>query len=95
MDVGDGFGERHVGGHQVLDGGTLLNGSICQIVERRSHLLFGGLIRAKRCVAGSHAINVAHFGKGSSPMGLLVGPSVVNRRVTFPLVPGQRHVAAR
>ncbi len=25
-------------------------------------------------------------------MGLQVGPSVVNDRVTFPLAPGQRHV---
>ncbi len=47
-DVGDGFGERCVGGHQVLNGGILLNGCICQIVKRRNHLLclfeFGGLI---------------------------------------------------
>ncbi len=98
LDVGNGYGECCIGGHQVLNGGILLNGCICQIVERRSHLLclimFGGLICTKRCVAGRHAIDVTHFGKGGSPMGLPVGPSVVDRWVTFPLVPGQRHVAA-
>jgi hypothetical protein len=39
LDVGDGFGERWVGGHQVFDGGILLNGCVHQIVERRSQLL--------------------------------------------------------
>jgi hypothetical protein len=33
LDVGDGFGEHCVGGHQVLDVGILLNGCVCQIVE--------------------------------------------------------------
>ncbi len=56
---------------------------------------FGGLICTKRCVAGSHAIGVMHFGKGDGPMGLPVGPSVVNRWAMFPLAPGQRHVATR
>ena len=76
-----------------------MNCCICQIIEGRSHLLrlfkFGSLICAKRCVTGSHAIDVAHFGKGGGPMGFLVGPSLVDRRATFPLVPGQRHVATR
>ncbi len=98
LDVSDAFGERCVGGHQVLNGGVLLNGYVCQIFERRSHLLclfkFGGLICAKPCIAGSHVIDVAHFGEGSSPMGLPVGPSVVDRREKFPLAPGQCHVAA-
>jgi hypothetical protein len=98
LDVSNSFGECCIGGNWVLDGGILLNGCIHQIVKRRSRLLglikFGSLIRAKRCVAGSHAIDVAHFSKGSSPMGLPVGPSVVDRRTTFPLAPGQRHVAA-
>ncbi len=53
------------------------------IVKRRSHLLclvkFGGLICTKRCVASSHAIDVMHFSKGGGPMGLPVGPSVVDR----------------
>ncbi len=53
-DVGDGFGEHCVSGHQVLDGGVLLNCHICQIVKGRSHLLrlfkFGGLVCAKCCV---------------------------------------------
>ncbi len=39
LDVGDGFGECRVSGDQVLDGGILLNGHVCHIVERRSHLL--------------------------------------------------------
>ncbi len=83
LDVDDGFGECCIGGNQVLHGSILLNGCICQIVGRRSHLLclvkFGGLICTKRCLTGSHAIDIAHFGKGGSPMGLPVGPSVVNR----------------
>jgi hypothetical protein len=98
LDVGNGFGERCVGGYQVLNGGILLNGCICQIVKRRSHLLclvkFGSLICTKRCVAGSHAIDVTHFGNGGSSMCLPVGPSVVNRWAMFPLAPGQHHVAA-
>ncbi len=97
LDVGNGFGEHCIGGHQVLDGGILLNGCIHQIVERRSCLLclfeFGG-ISAKCCVTGSHANDVAHFCKGSGPMGLPVGPSVVGRQAMFPLTPGQCHVEA-
>ncbi len=99
LDFGDGFGECGVGGDQVFDGGILLNGHVCQIVEGRCHLLclfeLGSLICTKRCIAGSHAINIAHLGKGSGPMGLPVGPSVVDDRATFSLVPGQRYVAAR
>jgi hypothetical protein len=72
LDVGTDFGEHCIGDHQVLDGGILFNGRICQSVERRSHLLclfeFIGLICAKRCVSGSHAIDVMHFGKGGGPM---------------------------
>ena len=98
LDVGNGLGEHCIGGHQVLDGGVLLNCHICWIVNGRSHLLclfeFGSLICAKCCVAGSLAIDVAQFDEGSGPMGLPVGPSVVDRRTTFPLAPGQRHVAA-
>ncbi len=98
LDVGDGFGECGVGGNQVFDGGILLNGRVHQIVEGRSHLLclveFSGLIHTKRCVASSHVIDIAHLGKGGGPMGLPVGPSVVNDRAMFPLMPGQRHVAA-
>ncbi len=98
LDVSDGFGECCVGGDQVFDGGILLNSCVCQIVERRSHLLclvkFGGLICTKHCVAGSHAIDIVHFGIGGGPMGLPVGPSVVNNWSTFPLAPGQGHVAA-
>ncbi len=51
LDVGNGFGERCVGGHQVLNGIVFLNCCVCQIIERRSHLLrlfeFGGLICTK------------------------------------------------
>jgi hypothetical protein len=99
LNVGNGFGERCIDGHQVLDGGVLLNCCICQIIERRSHLLrlfeFGGLVCTKRCVSGSHMIDVMHFGKGGGPMGLPVGPSVAGKWVAFPLAPGQHHVAAR
>ncbi len=98
LDVGNGFVKLSVGDHQVLDGGIFLNGCVFQIVERRSHLQclfeFGGLICTKRCVSSSHAIDVTHFCKGGSPMGIPVGPSVVKRQATFPLVPGQCHVAA-
>ncbi len=98
LDVGNGFGECGIGGDQVFDGGILLNGHVCQIVKGRCHLLclfeFGSLICTKRCITSSHAIDIAHLGKGGGPMGLPVGPSVVNDRATFPLAPGQRHVAA-
>ncbi len=81
----------------ILDGGILLNGCVCQIVKRRSRLLclvqFVNLICTKCCVAGSHAIDVMHFGKGGGPVGLPVGPNVANRWAMFPLAPGQRHVA--
>ncbi len=56
---------------------------------------FGGLICTKRCVTGSHAIDIMHLSKGSGPMGLPVGPSVVDDWATFLLAPGQRYVAAR
>ncbi len=56
---------------------------------------FGGLIRTKRCVSGSHAIDIPHLGKDGGPMGLPVGPSVANDWATFPLTRSQRHVAAR
>ncbi len=99
LDVGNGFGEHCIGGHQVLNGGILLNGCICQIVKRRSHLLclfmFGGLICTKFCVPGSHAIDFVHFAKGGGPMGLPVAPNVVKKQAMFPLAPGQHHVAAR
>ncbi len=99
LDVGNCFGECGVGDDQIFDGGIFLNGCVCQIVEGRCHLLclfeVGSLISTKRCLAGSHAIDVAHLGKGGSPVGLPVGPSVVNDRAMFPLVPGQYHVAAR
>ncbi len=76
-----------------------MNDCICQIVEGRCHLLclfeFGSLSCTKRCLAGSHVIDNAHLGKGGGPVDLPVGPIVVEDRVTFPLVPGQRHVAAR
>jgi hypothetical protein len=98
MDVGDGFGESRVGGNQVLDGGVLLNSPVCKIVEGRSHLLhqfeFSGLFCKKCCVPNHHLIDVAHFGEGSGPMGFSVGPCMVRKRATFPLAPGQRHVAA-
>ncbi len=97
-DVGDGFGECGIGGNQVFDGIILLNGRVHQIVKRRSHLLclvkFGGLIRTKRCVIGSHAIDIAHLGKGSIPMSLPARPSVVDNWATFPFTPGQCHVSA-
>ncbi len=68
LDVGDGFGESGVGDDQVFNGGILLNGCICQIVEGRCNLLclfeFGGLIHTKCCLAGSHVIDIAHLGKG-------------------------------
>ncbi len=99
LDVDYGFGEHCVGDHQVLYGGILLNGCICKIVKRRSHLLclfeLGGLSSATCYVPSSHAIDVAHFGKGGGPMGLPVGPSVVNRWAMLPLTPGQHHVATR
>jgi hypothetical protein len=51
LDVGDGFGEHCIGGHQVLDSGVLPNCCVCQIVKGRSHLLrlfkFGGLVCTK------------------------------------------------
>jgi hypothetical protein len=98
MDVSNGFGERYVGGHQVLDGGVLLNHRVCQIIKERSHLLclfeFGGLVCAKRCVPGCHSIDVVYFGQGSSPIGLPVGPSVVGKQAMFLLAPGQHHVVA-
>jgi hypothetical protein len=76
---------------------VFLNGRVCQIVERRCHLLclfrFGSLISTKHCLPSSHVIDIKHLGKGGSPMGLPVGPSVVDYRVMFPLAPGQRHVA--
>jgi hypothetical protein len=98
LDVSNGFGECGVGGNQVFDGGILLNDCVCQIVEGRSHLLClvesSGLICTKCCVAGSHVIDITHLSKGGSPMGLPVGPGVVNNWMILPLVPGQRHVAA-
>ncbi len=76
-----------------------LNGCVCQIVEGRYHLLclfeFGSLICTKRHFAGSHAIDIMHLGKGSGPVGLPVGPSVIKDRMTFLLVPGRCQVAAR
>ncbi len=99
MDIGNGLGERCIGGHQVLDGGVLLNCHVCWIVNGRSHLLclfeFGSLVCSKCCVPGRHLIDIGHFGKGSNPMGLPVGPCVVRKRAMFPLGPGQHHVAAR
>ncbi len=56
---------------------------------------FGSLICTNCYVAGGHAIDIAHLGKGSGPMGLPVGLSVVDNWAMFPLAPGQRHVAAR
>ncbi len=56
---------------------------------------FGGLICTKSCLSGSHAIDIPHLSKGGSSAGLPVGPSGVDDRATFPLVPGQCHVAAR
>ncbi len=98
LDVDNCFGERCVGGHQILDGFLLLSCCICQIIERRSHLLhlfeFGGLVCANRCVSSSHSIDVANFGKDGCPMGLPVGPSVIGKQATFPLASGQCHVAA-
>jgi hypothetical protein len=98
LDVGNCFGECGVGGNQVFDCGVLLNGCVCQISKGRCHLLclfeFGGLICTKCCLNGSHAIDIAHLGNGGSPVGLPVGPSVVKDSSTFPLAPGQRHVAA-
>ncbi len=74
-----------------------MNSHVCQIVKERCNLLclfeFDGLISTKCCLAGSHAIDIAHLGKGSSPMGLQVAPIVVEDRAKFPLVPGQHHVA--
>jgi hypothetical protein len=97
LDFGDGFGEHCIGGYQVLNGGILLNGCVCLIVKRRSHLLclfdFGSLICAKCCVSGCHPIDVTHFGNSSGPMGLSIGPSVVEKRAMFLLVPGQGQVA--
>ncbi len=98
LDVGNGFGECGIGGNQVFDGGIFLNGCVCQIVKGRSHLLclveFSGLICTKHCVAVSHTIDIMHLGKGGSPMGLPVGPSVVNNWTIFSLTPRQCHVAA-
>ncbi len=95
--MGNDFGECGVG-DQVFDGVIFLNGPVCQVVEERCHLLclfnFGSLISTNRCLASSHAIDIAHLGRGSNPVGLLVGPSVVNDRAMFSLAPGQRHVAA-
>jgi hypothetical protein len=99
LDVSNGFGECGTGGNQVFNGGVLLNGRICQIVERRCHLLhffeFGGLIHMKRYLAGSHVIVITHLGKGGGPVGLPVGPIVVEDRAMFPLAPDQCHVATR
>jgi hypothetical protein len=99
LDVGNDFGECGIGGDQVFNGGVLLNGCICQIVEGRCHLLclfeFGSLICNKRCLAGNHAIDIAHLGKGGSPVGLPVGLIVVKDWAMFPLAPGQLHVVAR
>jgi hypothetical protein len=39
-------------------------------------------------------IDDVHFDKAGGPMGLTVGPYVVRKRFTFPLVPGQHYVAA-
>ncbi len=98
LDVRDGFGECGVGGDQVFDGGVLLNGCVHQIVEGRCHLLclfkLGSLICTKCCLIGCQVIDIAHLGKGGGPVDLPVGPSVVEDWATFPLVPGQRHVAA-
>ncbi len=99
LDVGNGFGEHCVGGHQIIDGGILLNCHVHQIIKRRSHLLclikFDGLVCAKHCVCGCHSFDIAHIGKGSSPIGLPVEPSVVGKRATFPLAPCQHHVPTR
>jgi hypothetical protein len=99
LDVSNGSGECGVGGNQVFDGGALLNGCIPQIVKVRYHMLylfeFGGLICTKRSLSGSHAIDIAHLGKGGSSVGLPVGPSVVKDRATFPFAPGHHHVATR
>jgi hypothetical protein len=99
LDVGDGFGECSIGGNPVIGGGVLLNGCVHQIFEGKCHLLclfkFGGMICTKLHLAGSHAIDIAHLGKGGSPVGFPVGPSVVDDRVTFLLAPGQHHVATR
>jgi hypothetical protein len=93
LDVGNGFGECDIGGDQVFDGGVLLNGCVCQIVKGRCHMLclskFGGLIHTKHCLASTHAIDIMHLGKGGSPVGFPVGPTVVEDRATFSLVPGQ------
>jgi hypothetical protein len=98
LDFGNGFGECGISGNQVFDGGVLLNGRICQIFEGRCNLLclfeFGGLICTKCCLSGSHAIDIAHLGKGGGLVGLPVEPIVVKDRATFSLVPGQHHVAA-
>ncbi len=87
LDVGNGFGECGIGGNQIFNGGVLLNGRVCQIVKGRCHLLclfkFGGLICTKCCLAGSHALDSMHLSKGSCPVGLPVGPSVVEDGVTF------------
>ncbi len=99
LDDSNGLGECRVGGHQVIDGGILLDGHICKIVEGRGHLLrllkFGGLVGAKRCFPGCHAIDATHFGEGSSPIFLPGGPCVVGKRAAFPFAPGQCHVATR
>jgi hypothetical protein len=98
LDVRDCFGECGVGGDWFFDDGVFLNGRVHQIVEGRWHLLclfeFGSLICTKRCLAGSHTIDIAHLSKGGSPVGLPVGPSVVKDRAMFPIAPGQCHVAA-
>ncbi len=98
LDVGNGFGEHCVDGHQVLNGGVLLSCCLCQIIKGRSHLLhlfkFSGLVCTKCCVPGHHPIDVVHFSKGSGPIGLPVGPCVVRKWMMFPLTPGQHHDAA-
>ncbi len=97
LDVGNCFGECGIGGDQIFDGSVLLIGRVHQIVKERCHLLclfeFSGLICTKRCLAGSHATDIAHLGIGGGLVGLPVGPSVVKDRAMFPLVPGQPHVA--
>ncbi len=89
LDVNNDFGECGAGSNQGFGGGILLNGRVCQIVKGRSHLLclveFGSLICTKPCVAGSHAIDIAHLGNGGGPMSLPVGPNVVNNAQRFHL----------
>jgi hypothetical protein len=67
---------------QLVNGGILLNGCFCQVVEQRCHLLFldnflGSSLIGKGQVAGGHAVDVAHLCKRGRPVHLPVVQCVI------------------